>query len=127
MPPALWLEQSLNVFREAVLNLCQPNRPSSHAPLERTTPLSPQQPLSPSQLLQSQASQSGASTPSNGVSSTASNANKNVLANLAKLMSACAVLRIEDFTLYRVTTSGKKQMPKEFIAGELVISIGHAI
>lgn len=50
------------------------------------------------------------------------NAN-NVLAAQTKqiidnLMTSCVVLRIENFTLYRVTTSGKKQMPKEFISGK---------
>lgn len=39
--------------------------------------------------------------------------------SFSKLMTACVVLRIEDFTLYRVTTSGKKQMPKEFVSCEL--------
>lgn len=34
VPPALWLEQSLNAFREALLTLSQPNR-TTHAPLER--------------------------------------------------------------------------------------------
>lgn len=43
---------------------------------------------------------------------------RNVLENLGKLMSACVILRIEDFTLHRVTTTEKKQMPKEFISGE---------
>lgn len=36
IPPALWLEQSLNAFKESLLNLSEPNRPSSHAPLERS-------------------------------------------------------------------------------------------
>lgn len=40
------------------------------------------------------------------------------LENLSKLMTSCVILRIEDFTLYRVTTAGKKQMPKEFISGK---------
>lgn len=35
VPPALWLEQSLNAFKEQLLSLSQPNRPSTHAPLER--------------------------------------------------------------------------------------------
>lgn len=30
------------------------------------------------------------------------------------------ILRMEDFTLYKVTTSGKKQALKEFIAGMLI-------
>lgn len=35
VPPYLWLEQSLNLYKESLLNLSQPNRPSSHPPLER--------------------------------------------------------------------------------------------
>lgn len=50
-------------------------------------------------------------------------ASKQVIDNLNKLMSSCVVLRIEDFTLYRVTTSGKKQMPKEFISGKRITVI----
>lgn len=38
--------------------------------------------------------------------------------SLNRLMTACVVVRIEDFTLYRVTTSGRKQMPKEFVSCE---------
>lgn len=40
-----------------------------------------------------------------------------VINQFAKLMTTCVVLRMEDFTLYKVTTSGKKQALKEFIAG----------
>ncbi|XP_054742052.1 bridge-like lipid transfer protein family member 3B isoform X1 [Anastrepha obliqua] len=141
--PALWLKESLNTFREAVLNLSQPNRPSTHAPLERTAPTSPV--ALNVNALQSQtpayaatvggtppvAAASGANTPNRPSSSggsgntsafasqvTQAQQQKATLDNLAKLMSACVVLRIEDFTLYRVTTSGRKQMPKEFVSGD---------
>lgn len=40
-----------------------------------------------------------------------------VLEQLAKLMTTCIVIRIDDFTLYKVTTSSRKTMPKEFISG----------
>uniref|UniRef100_A0AAG5DGX9 Uncharacterized protein n=1 Tax=Anopheles atroparvus TaxID=41427 RepID=A0AAG5DGX9_ANOAO len=43
---------------------------------------------------------------------------KHILDNLAKLMCACVVMKIEEFTLFRVTTSGNKQMPKEFVAAD---------
>ncbi|KAJ8969015.1 hypothetical protein NQ317_007376 [Molorchus minor] len=33
-------------------------------------------------------------------------------------MTTCVILRIDDFTLYKVTTSGKKQALKEFICGD---------
>ncbi|XP_055684549.1 bridge-like lipid transfer protein family member 3B isoform X2 [Lutzomyia longipalpis] len=102
-PTALWLEQSLNQFRESLLDLYQPNRPPSHAPLERTPNI-----------------QGNGTAPGSRDSPSMQDSpvKKQVLDNLSKLMSACVILRIEDFTLYRVTTSGKKQMPKEFISGD---------
>ncbi|XP_063697421.1 bridge-like lipid transfer protein family member 3B isoform X2 [Culicoides brevitarsis] len=111
VPPAMWLEQSLNAFREALLTLGQPNR-TTHAPLERAQNPNPfvSQPTTP------QTPTSGAGTPQG--SAVSSPIKRNILDNLAKLMSACVILRVEDFTLYRVTTSGKKQMPKEFISGD---------
>uniref|UniRef100_A0A182K919 Chorein_N domain-containing protein n=1 Tax=Anopheles christyi TaxID=43041 RepID=A0A182K919_9DIPT len=131
IPPALWLEQSLNTFREAILNLSQPNRPPQHASLERTTNYGQQQPTPPSPALGQRgagdtngpphqpAAQSVPGTPSSGSShSTISPMKKHVLDNLAKLMCACVVMKIEDFTLYRVTTSGNKQMPKEFVSAD---------
>lgn len=141
--PALWLKESLNAFREAVLNLSQPNRPSTHAPLERSTPNSPitlnaaSLATSYSSKPQATAASTGSSTPtqmasnmgsagsapgsagSGGSHLSQSYQQKSILDNLAKLMSSCVILRIEDFQLYRVTTSGKKQMPKEFISGKL--------
>lgn len=38
----------------------------------------------------------------------------------AKLMTTCIIIRIEDFTLFKVTTSGKKQSLKEFICGKFI-------
>ncbi|XP_055295755.1 bridge-like lipid transfer protein family member 3B isoform X2 [Sitodiplosis mosellana] len=104
VPPALWLEQSLNAFRESLLNLCQPNRPPTHAPLERTSP-------------QNTASNESF-TNMNKPSAAQAASTKQILDNFNKLMTACVVLRIENFMLYRVTTSGKKSMPKEFISGD---------
>ncbi|XP_052893682.1 bridge-like lipid transfer protein family member 3B [Anopheles moucheti] len=134
IPPALWLEQSLNTFREAILNLSQPNRPPQHASLERTTNFGqqPAAPASPAPMgHQRGASTAGVNgtnqppaqsvpgTPNSGSShSTVSPMKKHVLDNLAKLMCACVVMKIEEFTLYRVTTSGNKQMPKEFVAAD---------
>lgn len=96
VPPALWLEQSLNNFKESLLTLSNPNRPPNHAPLERAPPQN--SPFSPS-------------------NQTFSPMKKHVLDNFAKLMTSCVILRVEDFSLYRITTSGKKSMPKEFISG----------
>lgn len=106
IPPALWLEQSLLAFRESLLDLCQPNRAPTHQPLERTTPHTNTIPTSDSNSNVSQSSLAQAAS------------TKQILDNFNKLMTSCVVLRIENFTLYRVTTSGKKEMPKEFISGE---------
>lgn len=124
----MWLEQSLNQFRETLLNHYQPNRATGHAPLERTMAAAAAGSPGLAQkgnVTDQQQSQmgSGASTPSSSSTTTASTVTsspmrRNVLENLGKLMSACVILRIEDFTLHRVTTAEKKQMPKEFISGE---------
>lgn len=98
--PALWLQQSLNTFRESLLDLCQPNRASAHAPLERSPPHQTSTPTNDNNL---------------NANSVLAAQTKQIMDNL---MTSCVVLRIENFTLYRVTTSGKKQMPKEFISGE---------
>lgn len=108
IPPALWLEQSLNTFKEALLNLSNPNRPPSHAPLGRT----PNNVTSPTNLTGSPVG--GATTPP-VLNSPLKN---KVLENFSKLMTSCVIVKVEDFTMYRVTTSGKKQMPKEFISGK---------
>lgn len=125
MPPALWLEQSLNTFKESLLNLSNPNRPSTHAPLERTQNV--QQYMTPSSTAQTPLSptknskflnKSGTTTPNSQPSFPSSPTKKFVLDNLSKLMTSCLIIRMEDFTLYRVTTTGKKQTPKEFISGK---------
>lgn len=40
-----------------------------------------------------------------------------VLEQLAKLMTTCIIIRIDDFTLYKVTTTSRNPTPKEFVAG----------
>lgn len=39
---------------------------------------------------------------------------------LNKLMTTSVVMRVDDFTVYRVTTSGKKQVLKEFLCGRSI-------
>lgn len=41
-----------------------------------------------------------------------------VLEQLAKLMTTCIVIRVDDFTLYKVTTASRKPVPKEFVLGK---------
>lgn len=129
IPPALWLEQSLNTFRESILNMCQPNRIPTHPSLERTTNLGQQAQGATGQQTQRNppsgggtqtGTNTGVNTPNTPGSQSASTSpmKKHVLDNLAKLMCACVIMKVEEFSLYRVTTSGNKQMPKEFITGD---------
>lgn len=46
-----------------------------------------------------------------------------VINQFAKLMTTCVILKMDDFTLYKVTTSGKKQSLKEFITGMCFLNI----
>lgn len=41
-----------------------------------------------------------------------------ILEQLSTLMTTCIVIRIHDFTIYKVTTLSKKPTTKEFIAGK---------
>lgn len=86
--------------------------------LPTSPPLSPVNNNSSSQLPPTCTTKPSSSSSSINSQIDDSPAKKKVLSNLHKLMTSCVVLRIEDFTLYRVTTSGKKQMPKEFISGK---------
>ncbi|KAF5308895.1 hypothetical protein FQR65_LT00595 [Abscondita terminalis] len=103
IPHTHWQEQSVAAFKSKLLDLIERNK-VQHTPLSRSSkgevPNSPtgepgrKPPQSPTQV-------------------------KNyILQQFAKLMTACAIIRIDDFTLYKVTTSGKKHTLKEFIAGD---------
>lgn len=146
--PALWLKESLNAFRESLLNLSRPNRKAAtHAPLERTLAQAPVV-LNVSTLdnlhgdainTRPNASSIG-KVPGGNAGNGNGNGNvlhgngttsasvvnglcdkniqdKSVMENLSKLMSSCVIFRLSDFQLYRITTSGRKQIPKEFISG----------
>lgn len=97
-PHAHWLSQAHAIFRNSLLQLIETT--THHTPLSRGD----------------NQAQEGKGGPT---SSPGSNPVKHyILTQLTKLMTSCVILRIEDFTLYRVTTSAKKQLPKEFIKGD---------
>ncbi|XP_046394074.1 UHRF1-binding protein 1 isoform X3 [Ischnura elegans] len=126
-----WLEQSMSSFRTTFLDLVDVGVSTSSSQLpspwnnprgkveeegrERSDKGSQGRP--PSQGT-SASSEHSLGTKKPGTSKTPSgNAVKNhVLNQLSKLMTTCIILRIENFTLYRVTTSKKKTKPREFIA-----------
>lgn len=105
IPHVQWLEQSLSSFKTKFLDLLERNR-AQHTPLSRANKMPSQQGDSPQ------------SPEPKKIQSPNHNQVKNfVLRQLAKLMTTCVVMRIEDFMLYKVTTSGKKQSLREFISG----------
>lgn len=121
-----WLQQALQSFRNSFLDLIEGNR-AVHTPLSRSS--FPDGGNDPSKAngtafgaqnndfggLPEQENARRSSQPQ----SPQVNPVKNyVISQLAKLMTSCVILRIEDFTLYRVTTTKRKQMPKDFISGD---------
>lgn len=120
VPHSQWLQQSLNAFRGQFMELIDSGR-TQHSPLTRT-----------------QANASGNSMKSSGdesdkpsIQSSGSQEKKassphpsgnpvknHVLEQLAKLMTTCIVIRVDDFTLYKVTTASRKPVPKEFVLGD---------
>ncbi|KAJ4435634.1 hypothetical protein ANN_18250 [Periplaneta americana] len=122
-PHSQWLDQALAAFRNSFLDVIDQGR-TQHTPLVRTQ--------APAQAGQQEASKSSAASDSSqhqaqdtqkkaatGAHVSTGNPVKNyVLTQLAKLMTTCVIIRIQDFTLYQVTTSKRKQIPKEFIAGD---------
>lgn len=111
IPHMLWLNQSLNGFRSKFLDLLERNK-IQHAPLSRANKPPPQSGDSPPSTTEQPKKTPQQSPNPNQVKSF-------VMQQFAKLMTTCVILRIEDFILYKVTTSGKKQALKEFISGKL--------
>lgn len=120
-----WLQQALASFKNSFLDLIDGNKPV-HTPLSRSSfqESVPEPAKSNGAAYGVQSSEQGLPEQDfsrRGSQAQGSQANpvKNyVVSQLAKLMTSCVILRIEDFTLYRVTTPKRKQMPKDFISGD---------
>ncbi|XP_021938763.1 UHRF1-binding protein 1-like isoform X4 [Zootermopsis nevadensis] len=127
-PHSQWLDQALAAFRNSFLDLIDQGR-IQHTPLVRTQ-VAQQGPSKTGaasdgnyhQQHQHQAQESQRKCPTTATTTThgsTGNPVKNyVLTQLAKLMTTCVILRIQDFILYQVTTSKRKQIPKEFITAQ---------
>ncbi|XP_015834568.1 bridge-like lipid transfer protein family member 3A isoform X1 [Tribolium castaneum] len=120
VPHTIWQEQALQAFKTKFFDLIDRNK-MQHTPLSRArkmrnesdgrvefesgvpgrayapeSPVDLRKPPSPSQKEMKQ----------------------RIEFQLNKMMTTCVIMRIEDFTLYKVTTSGRKQALKEFIAAQ---------
>ncbi|XP_015598696.1 UHRF1-binding protein 1-like isoform X2 [Cephus cinctus] len=121
-PHSQWLQQSLNTFRGQFMDLIDSGR-SQHSPLTRS-----QGNVTANDIKigddhdksgQSQNQNVGSHDQKKSSQHPSGNPVKNyVLEQLAKLMTTCVIIRIDDFTLYKVTTSSRKPAPKEFITAQ---------
>ncbi|XP_076064331.1 bridge-like lipid transfer protein family member 3B isoform X3 [Oratosquilla oratoria] len=110
--PAKWAQDALGLFRTRLTDTLSANK-SSHTPLARAPPHTRHESASQG------ASPKSTSSPSSVQGTPHSSPHKSAIATqLRKLMSSCAVLRIMDFSVYKVTTAKRKQSPKEFISGD---------
>ncbi|XP_047027375.1 UHRF1-binding protein 1-like isoform X4 [Helicoverpa zea] len=125
-PHSQWLSQALSSFCTTLLESLDPR------PL---TPSSkPSQPEKPEEVLSNgikhkPASQHSASNaPStNTTTSQASPTRTRILQQLGKLMTTCLVLRIDDFTVYKVSTGSKsREAPRPLVSAEKATLPGDA-
>ncbi|XP_026823557.1 UHRF1-binding protein 1 isoform X6 [Ooceraea biroi] len=122
-PHSQWLQQSLSTFRSQFMDLIDSGRTQQHSPLTRSqgTVTGSGTKGSRENLEKSNQSQNPNVTPSEQKKSQHPSGNpvKNyVLEQLAKLMTTCIIIRIDDFTLYKVTTTSRNPLPKEFITAQ---------
>ncbi|XP_059481044.1 bridge-like lipid transfer protein family member 3B isoform X3 [Neocloeon triangulifer] len=102
---AQWLEQTLSTFTANFMEAMDSGA-NTHTRLSRAEPHD-----------DFRLPGARGSTSSDPQSPNGQNAVKDyVVSHLAKLMSSCVVLRLEDVTLYKVSTTTRKQAPKEFIS-----------
>ncbi|VEN47609.1 unnamed protein product [Callosobruchus maculatus] len=106
VPHSMWQDQALSSFKTKVMDLIDKNK-VQHTPLSR----SPKPTEQPGSAATSPDSKTPAGYRQKDI-------RRKVENQLSKLMTACTIIRIEDFALYKVTTSGKKQALKEFICGD---------
>ncbi|KAJ8675797.1 hypothetical protein QAD02_011583 [Eretmocerus hayati] len=120
-PHGQWLQQSLNSFRGKFMDLIDSGR-TQNSPISKTQSNSSDNNRDAENREKALNNQNRNVAPQDQKKPTAQasgNPVKNyVLEQLAKLMTTCIVIRIDDFTLYKVTTSSRKTMPKEFITGD---------
>ncbi|KAG5312691.1 UH1BL protein, partial [Acromyrmex insinuator] len=121
-PHNQWLQQSLSSFRSQFMDLIDSGR-TQHSPLTRSQGNITGSAMKGSKehLEKSNQPQNSNVTPSEQKKSQHPSGNpvKNyVLEQLAKLMTTCIIIRIDDFTLYKVTTTSRNPMPKEFVSAQ---------
>ncbi|XP_053985581.1 bridge-like lipid transfer protein family member 3B isoform X2 [Hylaeus volcanicus] len=121
-PHSQWLQQSLSSFRSQFMDLIDSGR-TQHSPLTRSqgnVTVSNTKGSGENLEKGNQAPNANATSHEQKKSQHPSgNPVKNyILEQLAKLMTTCIIIRIDDFTLYKVTTTSRNPIPKEFITAQ---------
>ncbi|OAD52118.1 UHRF1-binding protein 1-like [Eufriesea mexicana] len=121
-PHSQWLQQSLSSFRSQFMDLIDSGR-TQHSPLTRSqgnVTVNNTKSLGENLEKGNQSQNVNTTTHEQKKSQHPSgNPVKNyILEQLAKLMTTCIIIRIDDFTLYKVTTTSRNPVPKEFVTGD---------
>nr|XP_034181144.1 UHRF1-binding protein 1 isoform X1 [Osmia lignaria] len=121
-PHSQWLQQSVTSFRSQFMDLIDSGR-TQHSPLSRSqgnVTVSNTKGSGENLEKGNQAQNTNATTNEQKKSQHPSgNPVKNyILEQLAKLMTTCIIIRIDDFTLYKVTTTSRNPVPKEFVTAQ---------
>ncbi|XP_043506052.1 UHRF1-binding protein 1-like isoform X8 [Polistes fuscatus] len=121
-PHSQWLQQSLSSFRSQFMDLIDSGR-TQHSPLTRsqgnvTGSATKGSGESLEKSSQSQSANVGSQEQKKFQGSSGNPVKNYVLEQLAKLMTTCIIIRIDDFTLFKVTTASRKPVPKEFITAQ---------
>ncbi|XP_050307973.1 UHRF1-binding protein 1-like [Anthonomus grandis grandis] len=104
VPHTMWQEHALGLFKTKFMDLFLKNE-MQHTPLSRKPKMEPQR------------SATSPETPKHP-SPSYKEVKRRLEFQLNKLMTTSVVMRVFDFIVYRVTTSGKKQVLKEFVSGD---------
>ncbi|XP_074033152.1 bridge-like lipid transfer protein family member 3B [Leptinotarsa decemlineata] len=102
VPHPSWQDQSFNYFRNKLMDIIDENN-SQHSPLKRP--------------LKEYGIRATENTKQNESGRQKENKMK-MMMQLSKIMTTCAIVRMNDFIVYKVTTSNNKQGLKELLFGE---------
>ncbi|XP_012350116.1 UHRF1-binding protein 1 isoform X3 [Apis florea] len=121
-PHSQWLQQSLSSFRSQFMDLIDSGR-TQHSPLIRSQGnITVNNTKGTGENLEKNNQSQNVNTTTHEQKKSqhpSGNPVKNyILEQLAKLMTTCIIIRIDDFTLYKVTTTSRNPIPKEFVTGD---------
>ncbi|CAK1542504.1 unnamed protein product [Leptosia nina] len=126
-PHSQWLSQALSSFCGSLLDLLDP-RPLTPSAKPNSNSERSEESLPNGVSHKQSAPQTAAPTaPSTQTTSQASPTRTRILQQLGKLMTTCLVLRIDDFTVYKVSTGSKaREAPRPLVSAEKATLPGDA-